>query len=485
MSTRYVWGQYTKQTQQNTVTRYREEKEEKTPISVKLSVSDGQRYSIGSSYSFSTISGRYSLRNTTTYTYDALSGNRRGAGYITVTSGNMYYSQNWLEHPSYNGLYGGASGDYLDYDCYYYTSSSYQTTEYEYVRGSLIGYLASSSRNEYPSNDYTGSYWYYYQGSDSIDAASVSLPDNIEGGQSCNITITPSSNKKYSGTVTYSIYYRYNGGTWNYLSATSSTNVMLSIPKGTNTVQVRVQAKDDIGFTSRDYTTSETKDVTNGSPPYIQWSYYVDQETDDYILYDAGDITEPFEFQFTPTDPDNDSMTLTETLCELNEDMNISYLYDNKETSDISSGLQRTNNFLTSGDNFLKIALDKKCGIILRLEDEYNMFSKDYIVTFKKVVDEVTITMKNPMRIDGDISEAVIILYGYFPEDAIVTIKATNGANDDEVVWQDVTEDVLAGRTFYFNSVAQKGAAFNFELYAKRGASKESGYIDTIIGAFE
>ena len=485
MSTRYVWGKYTKQVETGYRTVYQETYETKKNSNglFHFSIDDGQQYAIGSSYYFSTSTGSYSTRNNKYYIFESRSGNRRGAGYITSTSGKMYYSPSWVEHSSYDGLYSGYNTDGNSYRIYDKTSS---TESYQYyVRGSLIGYLASSNRNEYPSNDYTGSYWYYYQGSDSIDAASVSLPDNIEGGQSCNITITPSSNKKYSGMVTYSVYYRYNGGTWNYLSATSSTNIMLSIPKGTNTVQVRVQAKDDIGFTSTDYTTSETKNVTNGSPPYIQWSYYVDQETDDYILHDVGDITEPFEFQFTPTDPDNDSMTLTETLCELNEDMNISYLYDNKETSDISSGLQRTNTFLTDGDNFLKIALDKKCGVVLRLEDEYDMVSKQYIVTFKKVVDEVTITMKNPMRIDGDISEAVIILYGYFPQDAIITIKATNGANDDEVIWQDVTEDVLAGRTFYFNSVAQKGAAFNFELYAKRGASKESGYIDTIIGAFE
>ena len=481
MSTRYVWGQYTKQTQTDYVTRYRaassstDDEGHSNSSYLNFSGLDvGDTIYIGKSYSISSYTGAFSLKNYTAYVRQ----NKVGpldTGYITFTSGNMYYGE-WRDNYSSARLMKGWT---------FYYPQQYQDTDIYYVRGSLIGYLASSNRNEYPSNDYTGSYWYYYQGSDSIDAASVSLPDNIEGGQSCNITITPSSNKKYSGTVTYSVYYRYNGGTWNYLSATTSTNIMLSIPKGTNTVQVRVQAKDDIGFTSTDYTTSETKNVTNGSPPYIQWSYYVDQETDDYILHDVGDITEPFEFQFTPTDPDNDSMTLTETLCELNEDMNISYLYDNKETSDISSGLQRTNTFLTDGDNFLKIALDKKCGVVLRLEDEYDMVSKQYIVTFKKVVDEVTITMKNPMRIDGDISEAVIILYGYFPQDAIITIKATNGANDDEVIWQDVTEDVLAGRTFYFNSVAQKGAAFNFELYAKRGASKESGYIDTIIGAFE
>lgn len=481
MSTRYVWGQYTKQTQTDYVTRYRAASsstdDEGHSNSSYLNFSGlevGETIYIGKSYSISSYTGAFSLKNYTAYVRQNKAG-PLDTGYINFTSGNMYYGE-WRDNYSSARLMKGWT---------FYYPQQYQDTDIYYVRGSLIGYLASSNRNDYPSNDYTGSYWYYYQGSDSIDAASVSLPDNIEGGQSCNITITPSSNKKYSGTVTYSVYYRYNGGTWNYLSATSSTNIMLSIPKGTNTVQVRVQAKDDIGFTSTDYTTSETKNVTNGSPPYIQWSYYVDQETDDYILHDVGDITEPFEFQFTPTDPDNDSMTLTETLCELNEDMNISYLYDNKETSDISSGLQRTNTFLTDGDNFLKIALDKKSGVVLQLEDEYDMVSKQYIVTFKKVVDEVTITMKNPMRIDGDISEAVIILYGYFPQDAIITIKATNGANDDEVIWQDVTEDVLAGRTFYFNSVAQKGAAFNFELYAKRGASKESGYIDTIIGAFE
>lgn len=476
MSTRYVWGKYNRETKTGIETVYEEYTEKIGRF--QFNMRDGQSYSIGSGYYLSKYSGSYSTTGNSYYTFKNQSLIVRGAGYITATSGAMYYGSRWQEYTANNLV--NASNTIK------YTTTTTQEQYTYYVRGSLLGYLSSSNRNQYPNNDYSGTTWYYYQGQDSIDAASVILPDNIEGGQTCNVTINPSTNKQYSGTVTYSIYYRYDEGSWNYLTATTSTNTMISVPKGTNSIQVRVQAKDDLGFTSSDYTTSKIKEVTNGSPPYIQWSYYVDQETEDYILHDVGDITEPFNFKFTPTDPDNDSMILYEGLFTLNEEtMTGEDTLAYKETFDITSGLQRTSSILTDENVYLITPMDKKCGVILKLKDAYNMSSKNYIVAFNKANDEVTITLKNPMRVQGDITKGSVYLFGYFPVDSIVTVKVTNGANDDEVIWKDITEEALTGKAFEFDSTAQNGSAFNFEVYAKRGVSKETGYIDTIIGAFE
>lgn len=488
MSTRYVWGKYTRDAEQVLVDGYQEQKinagSKKVNDYYNSDESTSYFYiyrSIRISQSNGSISGSSGARY---YTSNYSNGDYVATGYMSVSGDSDGYE--WLYGTWYKGddIW---TGGYAESNPAYGIQSQYYTYyDTYYVRGSLTGYLSSSSRNAYPNNDYSGSIWYYYQGQDSIDAASVILSDNIEGGQTCNVTINPSTNKEYSGTVTYSIYYRYDGGSWNYFTATTSTNTMISVPKGTNSIQVRVQAKDDLGFTSSDYTTSELKEVSNGSPPYIQWSYYVDQETEDYILHDARDITEPFTFNFTPTDPDNDSMTLYEGLFTLNEDTmvgeeTIAY----KETSDITSGLQRTSSLLTDENVYLVTPLDKKCGIILRLKDAYNMNSKNYIVAFKKVNDEVTIKLKTPMKVQGDITKGTLYLFGYFPEDATITVKVTNGANDEEIVWKDISQEALTGKTFEFDSPAQNGSAFSFEVYAKRGTSKEVGYIDTIIGAFE
>ena len=58
MSTRYVWGQYTRQLQTGYRTRYREVTEDGVYHSWHIEIGDS--FYIGSNYSFSTTSGSYS-----------------------------------------------------------------------------------------------------------------------------------------------------------------------------------------------------------------------------------------------------------------------------------------------------------------------------------------------------------------------------------------------------------------------------------------
>ena len=489
MSTRYVWGQYTRQTQTGTRVVYEEtyETEQNSHNLFHFNMTDGQQYSIGSSYSFSTYSGSYSATNNRYYTYDELSGNSRGAGYIVSTSGKMYYSPNWVEHASYRGLYTGYNVDGNSYRIYSSTRST-ETYTY-YVQGSFITYLSSSSKNKYPSDDYSGSYWYTYQGSDNIDATSITLPETIEGGSSVTVTINPSNSIKYSGTITYTIQYKLNGGNWNTLISSTSTMTSMSIPRGTETVQLRVQAKDNYGFTSSTYVESKTYEVKNGDPPTIQWDYYVDEETDSIIYHNVGDVTEPFSFSYTPIDPDYDKIAVLEAVIDMKDvgsgsisaNPLVYHTYEN-----LSSGVKRTCNILNEDKVFLKIPADEEYGVILLASDEYEMLSKNYIVKFTKTNEDVTITLQNAMAVSGDITKGYIVIYSYIPQDALLSVKVTNNANDEVPVWQDVTDAVRGGETFIFeNATVTNGSAFNFELYAKRGESGEAGYIDTIIGSFE
>lgn len=125
-------------------------------------------------------------------------------------------------------------------------------------------------------------------------------------------------------------------------------------------------------------------------------------------------------------------------------------------------------------------------GHTLTIEASDGQETAAFTATFTKEVHEATITLKKPMAVAGDITGAVLDLVGDIPEDAECTVEATNNANDDAPVWQDVTEEVRSGKTIVFgNHTAVNGAAFNFRVSVKRGPSGRDGYISDITGAFQ
>lgn len=476
MSTRHVWGQYQKQTQYYTDTRYVEDRSSVGDYTVWGNYNDDHDsiiwiyrsiYISQSSGSISLSSGKgYNLSN-----YNK--GSTVASGYVSTTSGNYYYASAWKKTTRLVGSPGVTSSS-----VYQVTSRAEQYQDYYYTQGAFIAYISSSNSSAYPSNDYTGSYWYVKQGSDSIDAASVELPAEPEGGQSVQVTVTSGSGKKYGGTVTYIYQYKLDGGSWNTLTTTTSTMAQLAIPRGTETVQVRVQAKDDIGFTSSDYTTSEIYEVSNGDPPFIQWSY-------PGTTYDMGEITEPFTFDYTVMDPDyGDTLVVGETIMTDKENW-ASPIYLNTYEN-VAIGTKMTFKALTEGAFFKQCPVDAVSTIKLAAVDNYELTSDVYELTFTKINDTVDVTLREPMSVEGAITEGVVYVTGLIPEDATFWVKVTNNAKDDIPVWQDVTADVLASRRFKFNNtVAVNGFSFNFQLYAKRGESKEAGFIDIIMGGFE
>ena len=473
MSTRYVWGKYTREVR----TGYRTVYEEYTDNigRFQFNMTDGQSYAIGSGYYFSKYSGSYSTTGNSYYTFKNQSLIVRGAGYITATSGAMYYGSRWQEYTASNLVNGSKTIKY--------TTTTTQEQYSYYVRGSLTGYVTSSNRGQYPSDDYTGSNWYVRLGSDSIDAKSVTIPSQIDGGTMINISIEPATNLLGSTTISYVIQYKFNDGTWTTLTTTTTTQYTLSVPMDTQTVQVRVQAKDNAGFTSTDYTTSETVSVTNGDPPVVSSDLGSSP-------YDMGQVSEPFTFEYTVTDPDyGDSATVEETLyfgenlgTATSEKENI--LSGSKLSFSLFQDLAKKEE-LTVDDIFLLVPNETPLYASVKAVDSHGLESEEYKVTFEKYVDEATIKLDPPLSVTGSITNGVVYVNGYIPTDAEFYVHVTNNAKDEEPVWQDITADVLAGRVFKLrNAKAESGASFSFIVHAKRGESKEGGFIDSVVGAF-
>ena len=186
-----------------------------------------------------------------------------------------------------------------------------------------------------------------------------------------------------------------------------------------------------------------------------------------------GKQNAPFNFAYTVTDADGDTLTVTEKL-------------DGKTTATrtgIASGTAMTFRQGSTAENFQRI-LNGSHTIQITANDGKESTSLN--ATFTKSVTSASVTLAEPLTVEGDITVAVLQVTGSIPDDAVFKAEVTNNANDPSPVWQDATAEVQKGVNIVFtNSVATNGAAFNFRVSVSRGASGTGGYIEAVSGAFQ
>ena len=212
MGARYVWNRYTAVQQQGYRTRYRQVRESNDGYINFTNINDGETLYIGNSFTFSEITGKYSISDYTRYDleyghYDLQT------GYVTLTDGSMYYGEWIMNYGSVRLLSGG----------YKYTATTYQQAYIYYIQGSYLDQRSNASSGYYPYDDEDGGYYYVRQGSDQVDPTAVTVPDDIDDGTTIQISITPNTGKTFGGTISYTYQYRYDGGSWQTLSTTTAT----------------------------------------------------------------------------------------------------------------------------------------------------------------------------------------------------------------------------------------------------------------------
>jgi hypothetical protein len=186
-----------------------------------------------------------------------------------------------------------------------------------------------------------------------------------------------------------------------------------------------------------------------------------------------GEKNTAFAWKYTVTDADGDSLTVTEKL-------------DGKTTktrTGVASGTALTFEQAADAAGFQKI-LNGSHTITVEVSDGKETVSTS--ATFTKAVHAASVTLSEPLAVDGDITVAVLQVTGSIPDDAKFKAEVTNNAKDAAPVWQDATTEVQKGVNIVFeNKTATAGAAFNFRVSVERGASGEGGYIEAVSGAFQ
>ena len=186
-----------------------------------------------------------------------------------------------------------------------------------------------------------------------------------------------------------------------------------------------------------------------------------------------GEKNTAFAWKYTVTDADGDTLTVAEKL-------------DGKTTktrTGVASGTTMTFEQAASAAGFQKI-LNGNHTITVEVSDGKETVSTS--ATFTKAVHAASVTLAEPLAVEGDITVAVLQVTGSIPDDAKFKAEVTNNALDSSPVWQDATTEVKKGVNIVFeNKTATNGAAFNFRVSVERGESGEGGYIEAVSGAFQ
>jgi len=290
---------------------------------------------------------------------------------------------------------------------------------------------------------------------------SIAVPKDVKGGSTLVISWTAASDS--DGNLSGYILERSTDGGFAYMQVYKGDALTYTdtITNGWYTVMYRVKAYDTEGLESG-YTTSAIRTVRYNVAPAIN-----------ACSTNLGEKNAPFDFTYTVTDADGDTLTVTEKL-------------DSKTTNTrtgVASGTALTFGQGSTAENFQRI-LNGSHTIKITANDGKESTSLN--ATFTKSVTSASVTLTTPLAVDGDITVAILQVSGSIPNDAAFKAEATNNALDDSPVWQDVTAEVRKGMSIVFeNQTASAGAAFNFRISVERGASGEGGYIDSVSGAFQ
>lgn len=171
----------------------------------------------------------------------------------------------------------------------YFQAEGYVTAGTPTQGSTSYGYVSSTSRYGYPDNSYSGSYWYTYKGSDSIDPGSVTYSANsIQPGDSITIQAAASSKNVYGGTISYRYEYSTDGGTTWKTAGTTTAKSYSVIRKG----EARIREVSFDTLVAGDIFFCHGQAITAGEDAH----YSRDASYDGYLLYDTeGDSWFPGE----------------------------------------------------------------------------------------------------------------------------------------------------------------------------------------------
>ena len=204
--------------------------------------------------------------------------------------------------------------------------------------------------------------------------------------------------------------------------------------------------------------------IATNSPPVINYSG----------ASDLGTKTAGFTLNYTVTDPDNDSVSVTEKLSGVT-----------KRTFSPILGATQTFQAVLADSDFQTILNGSQTLTIEATDGQASAAPVN--VSFTKAVYSASITLQTPLLADAMPSAIRLNISGSIPSDVNLSIMVCNNANDTSPTWEDMTSAVLNEVNYVFTNSVKTAVnwGINFKVTVSRGPSNIGGYIYGIEGGYQ
>ena len=281
---------------------------------------------------------------------------------------------------------------------------------------------------------------------------------NIYGGTLNTISWSAVSDLD-GDSVSYELECAYNGAGFMSIYKGNSNTYAHLVDYGYNSIQYRVRALDSKGAYS-DYTTSASVNIVNNQSPVISGSDA-----------DLGTKINGFSQEYSVTDEDSVSVTVTETI-------------DDVLIRSYSVTLGAINSLAVTGETWLKLTNGTHTMVITATDNKGGTSTRRYV--FTKNVTSLSV-QTNPMSVDSMPTRISLNVTRSVPTESIFKIEVCNNANDAAPTWEDATETITEGKVYLFRNTSKTadGWAVSVKVTVDRNGAEGSCYISSIGGAFE
>lgn len=188
----------------------------------------------------------------------------------------------------------------------------------------------------------------------------------------------------------------------------------------------------------------------------------------------SGTIETKPSFAYKVTDPDGNSMTVTES---------IDGIVFNTRTN-VASGTTLT--FTPTDIAWLRTRIKQVVNITITANDgNGGVTTVNYPIT--RTTPAIDLRLKTPFTTDVAAKRLLLKLEGNIPADAVVNVQACNNAFDANPTWENATNLVLRGFPYPFTNTTKTAAKWGilFKVRIERGGSTQPIYLDGLGGAFD
>lgn len=267
-------------------------------------------------------------------------------------------------------------------------------------------------------------------------------------GQSLTIT-TGGSTDPEGDAISYVWERRVDSGAYTQIGITTAKSIVDTVPSSGTNYQVRVKAVDSNGAESA-YRTGNAQAISYNTNPVISGS---DQN--------VGAKTAPFSHQYTVTDGEaaSQTLTVTETVTNGSETITLrtyTATSGHQNTADLSGVWLR----LLTGTHVLKIYVTDGAG-----------GSATRQITFTRTVNRIAAS--RAISTDAKVTKVFLSLYpADHPADATLHVEVANNPFDTAPVWEDVTSKVGKFVHTFKNTTVAKGFGLAYRFYLTKGTQQ-------------